>query len=230
MTAYVAAQNTAGARTVRPSDDDLHRAACKAMHVGEHEIFRALPSVLSQIIEYDVWKSRTRQFGSFGEYALDQTSEGLAVTNNQLLWMLKCGLDTDGRHIREWASVLEEVDKCVKVQARAEGKKLRDFHGRSLQTLAKNPPLSGDANKITYLPSEGGDNHDSRLLRLRRHGKLYGRVLSGKLSVLDAIREAGMKRGSDVSDPVDRVFASIKRLKPADIKRLVKRMTAEGYV
>jgi hypothetical protein len=119
--------------------------------------------------------------------------------------VLKCALDTDGKHIREWASVLEQVDKCVKVQAKAEGKKLRDFHGRSLQTLAKNPPLSGDGNKITYLPSEGGDNHDSRLLRLRRHGKLYGRVLSGKLSVLDAIREAGMKRGTDVSDPVDRV-------------------------
>ena len=225
MTAYVATQNTAGAQTVRPSDDDLHRAACKAMHVGEHEIFRALPSVLDQIIDYKVWKTRSRQFGSFGEYALDPTSEGLAVTNNQLLWMLKCALDTDGKHIREWASVLEKVEECVKVQAKAEGKKISDFNGNSLETLAK----KSAERRIDYLPSRAGsETNDQRLSRLRKHKEVYRRVLSGKTSIRDAIRETGVQRKD--SDPIDRIIASLKKAQPADIKRVVKWLTDEGYV
>jgi hypothetical protein len=231
MTAYVAAQNTAGARTVRPSDDDLHRAACKAMHVGEHEIFRALPSVLNQVIEYKIWKSRTRQFGSFGEYALDQTSEGLGVTNNQLLWMLRCALDVHGAHVREWASVLDLVEKSVKIQAKAEGKKISHFDGNSLETLAKKGTDQSPDQKITYLPSKN-KNDDGNLLRLRKHKALYTRVVAGKIGIRDALREAGVRRqDSDVNrDPVDRAIMYVKRMKAVDIKRLVKWMTAEGYV
>lgn len=111
MTATVVTLNKLGYRTTRPSDDELHRAACKALDEGGHAIFRMLPSLIEQIIDHKVWKTRPKGFKSFGEYALDQTSDGLGVGNNQVLWMLRCALDVHGKHVGEWASVLEHVEK-----------------------------------------------------------------------------------------------------------------------
>lgn len=221
--AYVPAVNSLGARTVRLSDDDLHRVACKAMHAGEHEVFRTLPGMLNEIIKHKVWKTRTVKFGSFGEYALNRTSEGLGVTNNQLLWMLKCAMDTSGAHIREWASVIEEVEKCVKVYAKG---KTSSLDGNSLETLAK---TSTDQSKtITYLPS-ANKNLDGALARLRKNNPaIYHRVLSGEISVRHAIRKEKPK--TNARDPVDRIFASIKKLSPVDIARLVKMMTTDGHL
>jgi hypothetical protein len=177
MTTDVQVRNALGALTVRPSDDDLHRAARRAMQAGGHEIFGMLPGILDQIIEYETWKSK---FGSFGKYALDPTSDGLGITNNHRLWMLKCALDVYGRHINEWASVLQEVEKCVKVQARKEGKKLRGFDGNSLETLAKN---TTDQSQITYLPSYN-KNADGQLVRRKR-------------TVHKAVRETSPGRGNE---------------------------------
>jgi hypothetical protein len=208
MTDHVQVRNARGALTVRPSDGDLHRAACKALQVGGHEIFRALPSLLDQIIEYKIWKSRN--FKSFGEYALDQTSEGLGISNNQLLWILKCALDVDGKHIKEWASVLQEVEKCVRVHVKKMGMKIMDFHGNSLETLGKKR-ADGRA-MITYLPSRSSKS-DRQLVR-------------------NGVRGVQLRRqDSDVNrDPVARAIMYVKRMEPADIKRLVKWLTEEGYV
>jgi hypothetical protein len=79
----------------------------------------------------------------------------------QLLWMLRCALDVDGDHVKEWASVLEEVEKSVKVQAKADSKKLRGFDGNSLENLGKFA-TDQSQNKITYLPS-GNKNLDGQL-------------------------------------------------------------------
>jgi hypothetical protein len=188
----------------RPDDAELHRAARKALYAGEHEVFRMLPGLLDQLIQRKVWKSRN--FASFGQYALSQTSEGLAITNNQQLWMLKCALDVNDKHIKAWASVLQEVEKCVRVYAREEGVKLKEFRSNSLETLAKSADDS--RQKITYLPSYARHN-DYRL-----------------------VRQQGSRRpDSDVNrDPVARAIMYVKRMEPTDIKRLVKWLTEEGYV
>ena len=67
----------------------------------------------------------------------------------------------------EWASVLDEVERAVKVQASADGRKVRDFNGNSLETLAKACSL-GYTEKITYLPSRAHRSSDGGVLRLKR--------------------------------------------------------------
>jgi hypothetical protein len=231
MNVLVATKNIAGADTVRYSDDELHRAARKSLHEGNHLIFRLLPATINQIIENKVWRSRARPFKSFGEYVLDQTSDGLGIENNQLLWLLRCSLDIYAAHVKEWASVLEEVERTVKVQAITEGKKLREFDGNSLETLGKFA-TDQSQSKITYLPS-GNKNLDGNLIRLKASAKeTYRKVLAGQISLREGVREAGLHRqDSDVNrDPVDRAIMYVKRMSKADIKRLVEWLTAEGYI
>src|SRR5262249_3851207 len=116
MTTLVAVKNARGADTARLTDDDLHRAARRGIHDGNHVVFRILPATIAQIIEHKVWRSRSRKFKDFGEYALDQTSDGLGIENNQQLWLLRCGMDVYGAHVKEWAEVLAKVDEVVKVE------------------------------------------------------------------------------------------------------------------
>jgi hypothetical protein len=196
--------------SARPDDAELHRAACRALYAGEHEVFRMLPGLLAKLIERKVWESRN--FKSFGQYALSQTSDGLAIRNDQQLWMLKCALDfEEDRHIQEWKSVLREVENYVRGWAVKEGRRIHDFGGKSLERLAKN---GGDLPQgITYLPSRAGGASTDRQLLL--HGA------------------SGVKRyrqNTASRDPVARAIMYVKRMEPADIKRLVKWLTEEGYV
>jgi hypothetical protein len=232
MNALVPVKNIVGAETVRYSDNDLHRAARKGLHEGNHVVFRLLPVTIGQIIQHKVWKTRSKPFKNFGEYALDQTSDGLGIDNNQLLWLLRCSLDIDGAHMREWASVLEEVERAVKAIAKAEGLKIRDFNSNSLETLGKISVGQHTSSRITYLPS-GNRNVDGNLVRLRRAApETYRKVLAGQISIREGVRQAGMQRkDSDVHrDPVDRAIMYVKRMAKPDIKRLVEWMVRQGYV
>jgi hypothetical protein len=230
MTELVPAKNTRGAKSVRLSDDELHRAACECLHKADFHLFSMLPSVLAQIIEYKAWKSRVG-FRNFGEYALSHTSEGLRITNNQRLWLLRCSLDVHGKHVKEWAEVLAEVEKAVKISVREEGWKVRDLSGNSLENLGK-ACADPRTQKITYLPSRNRDI-DGHLIRLRRNApNVYRRVISGQITVREGVREAGMQRkDSDINrDPVDRAIMYIQRMKRADIRRLVEWLREEGHV
>jgi hypothetical protein len=222
MNVFVPAKTAEGAETVRLGDDDLHRGARKGLHQGGHVVFGVLPRIIDRVIEHKVWKTRTKKFKNFGEYVLDQTSEGLGIENNQLLWLLRCSLDVHGRHIKEWAEVLEEVEKAVRVWAKEEGKKIRGFNGNSLEQLSKACVQVSTDKKITYLPSRAGQkNIDSRLVRLGRSDpESYRKVLSGKMKMTPG----------EVYDPVDRAIMYIRRMKKADVKRLIARMTAEGWI
>jgi hypothetical protein len=233
MIAYVAATNNSGAKTVRPSDDDLHRAACKAIHGGEQAIFGMLPSVLAQIIKHKVWKTRQKPFKDFGEYALDQTSDGLGISNNQRLWMLRCALDVHGDHVGEWAATIQRVEKMVHVQIKAEGGKIRSVNGNSLEALAKTCCHGNTDTKITYLPSRAQRSDDGHLIRLQRiDAALYKRVVAGKVLLREAVKTAGLRRAdSDANrDPVERASMYIRRMQKADVKRLVEWMRSEGYL
>jgi hypothetical protein len=224
MTALVHTLNQRGFGTVRPSDDELHRSARKYLLETGDVLFGILPSVIGQIIEHKVWKSRGAGFKNFGEYALSQTSNGLNINNNQKLWMLRCALDVTGKHVKEWAEVLEEVEKTVKTQTIAGGGRLRDMHSNSLKQLAKIPPHTGE-QKISYLPSE--NTADGNLLRLRKnHPDLYRRVTAGQIKLRNAIDEAGIAR----RDPVAAAIAHLKRMDKKDIKRFVEWLRSEGHI
>jgi hypothetical protein len=220
MNVFVPATTADGADTVRLSDDDLHRGARKELRRGEHIVFGALPGLIDRLIEHKVWKTRTKKFKNFGEYALDQTSEGLGIENNQLLWLLRCALDVRDKHIKEWAEVLEEVERSVRIWAKEEGKSIRSFDGNGLEKVGR---ASGDPQtdkKITYLPS-GAGNSDATLMRLRKNDpKTYQKVISGEMTV---------SRPYD-HDLVLRAMSYIRRMNKADLKRLIGRMTEEGLI
>jgi hypothetical protein len=194
---------------VRLSDDELHKQACKAIWEGNHVVFESLPSLIARIIEHKTWRSY--QHKDFASYALDATSNGLGVNTNQRLWILRCSMDVQGKHIKEWADVLAKVETLVRLYAAEEGKSIRSFGGNSLEALAK---VGEDiSSRITYLPSrQGGTGTDCHLMRLRKKPDVFKRVLSGELSMVEARRSAGI--------PV----------KPTDTTRaksLVRNMTAK---
>jgi hypothetical protein len=226
MTSYVATQNSLGAATVRQSDDDLHRAARRGLHEANHVVFGLLPATIAQIIKHRAWKTRGRQFKTFGEYAIDQTSDGLGITNNQQLWLLRCSMDIRGDHIKEWSDVLEEVEKTVKAYAVDQGKRLRDFNGNNLEVLAKDG--ADISARITYLPSrQESTGLDRNLIRLRRNEpEVFKRVVSGELSLIEARRQAGMK----VQTTLIRAKSLVRNMTPKERREFVSWMRDEGYV
>lgn len=231
----VSARNVKGAATVRPSDDDLHRAARKGFHEANHSVFGLLPATVGQIIQHKAWKTRGRQFSTFGEYALDQTSDGLGITNNQQLWLLRCSMDVHERHIREWSDVLEEVERAVKAYAVEEGKRVRDFNGNSLEHLAKENGVD-ISTRITYLPSRQiGTGHDGNLIRLRRNKPdIFRRVVRGELSMVEARREArdagiaNMK--VDTHTVLGRAKQYVEKMTAKERREFIAWMRDEGFL
>ncbi len=222
-TTLVPTKNATGAATVRLSDDDLHRAARKGFHEANHVVFGLLPATIAQIIKHRSWKTRGRQFMTFGEYALDQTSDGLGITNNQQLWLLRCSLDVHAEHIKEWADVLEEVEKTVKAYAIEEGKRARDFSGNSLEVLVRD---GGDiSTRLTYLPSrQVGTGLDGNLIRLRRKKpEMFKRVISGELSMIEARRQVGMKVQTDLV----RAKSLVRNMTPKERREFIAWMRDE---
>jgi hypothetical protein len=195
--------NAHGHKTVRASDDDLHRAARKAIHEGNDLVFGLLPATLSRIIKHGVWKTRGRRFKDFGEYALDQSQDGLGINSNQMLWLLRCAMDIHGEHIKEWAEVLVRVEEMVKVTATEEGRPIRQLSRAGLEELAKGVHnVMHDEAKITYLPSRsgGGTGSDSAILSLRKnHPETFSRVLAGEMSARQGMLEVRKKDGERVN-------------------------------
>ena len=228
MNQLVAIKNARGADTVRLTDDDLHRAARRGIHDGNHVVFRILPSTIAQIIEYKVWKSRSRKFKDFGDYALDQTSDGLGIENNQQLWLLRCGMDVNGARIKEWAEVLARVESMVRVQAAKDGVNIRSFGGSSLEMLAKNVDQRVHADKITYLPSQH-KHEDGHLIRLRKNKpELFRKVISGELTALDARKKAGIKTGNESN--LVRAQSAFRRMNPKERRAFIAWLRSEQYL
>jgi hypothetical protein len=186
-TALVPTKNARGADTVRLSDEELHRAARKGLQGATHEVFGLLPATMARVIEHKVWRSYGHK--DFASYALDTTSNGLGINNNQSLWLLRCAMDVHGEHIKEWAVVLDRVDQLVRVQAATDGMSIRLLSKEGLESLAKNVSDPGHG-KITYLPSRQSE-FDGHLIRLRKNKPdVFKRVVSGELSMVNARREA----------------------------------------
>lgn len=169
--------------------DDLHREANNLLQDAHGAVFASLPVVIRDIIDRKVWKSRAKQFKNFGEYALDQSVDGLCVDSNQKLWILRCAMDVHDTHIAEWADVLAKVEEVVRVYAKEEGISIKHFDGNSLEKLAKNSHTVVGANRVTYLPSTQF-SHDGHLIRLRKNDpKAFKQVVTGKVKIADILRE-----------------------------------------
>jgi hypothetical protein len=217
---YVAIKDADGVDTgrIRNSDDALHRAAGKYFHEADHVQFRMLPAVIAQIIEYEVWKTRDRRFESFADYALDTTSNGLGVHNDQHLWQLKCAMDIHDKHVKQWAQVLAKVETMVKAYVVADGKRVRDFNGNSLEKLAKEV-APGPKCRITYLPSRQTAAHDGHLIRLQRnHPELFQKVIDGEITMAEARKAAGLKVGK--ATPLEVIVRLLPKLSSAERQQL----------
>jgi hypothetical protein len=79
------------------TEEDLHLKASKHFHEAHHLVFQLLPSLIAQIIENKTWKHRNKNYNNFGEYALDKSSDGLEIINNNMLWLLKTAMDIEDK-------------------------------------------------------------------------------------------------------------------------------------
>lgn len=210
---------------VRLSDDELHRAASKALHEGNHIVFESLPSLVRQIIEHKTWKAY--QKASFADYALDETTNGLGVNNNQRLWMLRCAMDVHGDHIKEWADVLAKVEQMVKLMPVAERGSTKALDGNSLEQLAKNTTtLSYD--KITFLPS-AHKGHDGHLVRLRKNKPdVFKQVVRGELSMVEARKAAGMRVANHTN--VSRAQSAVRNMTKAELREFIAWLREQGII
>jgi hypothetical protein len=166
---------------VRLGNDEIKRRISKAIYEADLVVFQSLPQLVSQAIEYEVWKDFAHS--SFAEFALDATSKGLGVNSNQRLWLLRCAMDVHAAHVKEWAEVLVKVETMVKATIEAEGGTVRALDGNSLETLAKGVGHVPHADqKITYLPSRSSATDRALVSLHKNHPETYQRVIAGELS------------------------------------------------
>lgn len=170
-------------RTIGPSEDDLHTQANKCISEAHHLVFQALPKIIKQIIEQEIWREKNHT--SFGEYALKQSSCGLNITNNHKLWLLKSAMEVNGRHTPEWGDILHEIDNSVRVYAKENKVQMKKL-SRSLYEFdnREEPELN---ETITYLPSRS-NSPDGQLLKLRNQDQdAYTKVVKGEMTLKDAL-------------------------------------------
>lgn len=168
-----------GVEAVGASGDTLVRFVQQALNFGEHQLFDQMPRALDQVIDRALWRTREKQFASFGEFALAPPPSGLGVHNDRTLVLLKAAIDHKGKHIEEWSDVLVEVEKSIKIR------QIESDHssanGRKFRTPAK-------------------QSIDGTLLTLRKErgsATTFKRIKSGNATVTEIAREKGVvSRGS----------------------------------
>lgn len=211
--------------------DELHTMTTSAIRESEHTVFGGLPSLIGQIIERKTWL----QFGheTFASYALCDTSDGLRVTNNQRLYILRCAMTIhgDATHLKEWGEVLVEVEERVREWAKERGINIREFNGNSLESLAKNVYTGIDG--INYLPSgqtsPASKVTDGNLVRLhRRDPKLFRKVVTGKMSLIEARKAAGMRVNN--ATPLVKARSVVRHMTDSERQEFIQWLREEGYL
>lgn len=164
-----------------PTNEDLHLQANQYFKESHELVFQKVPALIAQIIANKAWYD---SYQNFGEYALDESNNGLGISNNNMLWLLKSAMATDGQHAAEWADVLNEVDGTVRAYAKEKNIAMKELSGR----LNINETRQEEAGEdfITYLPSRSKSN-DGQLLKLRNQDEeTYKEVISGRMSLKEA--------------------------------------------
>jgi len=131
-------------------------------------------------------------------------------------------LDIHGKHVKEWAEVLVQVEAYVRVQARKQGISVSTLRGNSLRTLATRNDF-GDAS-ICYLPT-GQSGHgagDGNLVRLRKsRPELFDRVVAGEISLPEARRTAGCVRKWSALEQIKKWLPKLTVAERADLRELL---------
>ena len=191
------------------SDDELHAQAVHYIAESNKLIFQDLPKVISQIIKQESWKTRTNSFKNFGEYALHQSPEGLGITNNEMLGLLKSAMNKKTQHPAHWAEVLGEVDNSVRMYAKEKKIPIKELSGHLTDYDDINPDLAQE-NVITYLPSRSNSN-DGLLLKLKKKDpEAYDNVLQNKMSLKEAWPQTPRKKIQPI-ESVKSKFASLSK-------------------
>lgn len=200
---------------------ELSKQASQLITQLHRYTFNNLPGILAKIITTEAWLKLPTKFNNFGEYALSQSIDGLAIDSNEKLWLLRCAIDANKKHIKEWKDVLLALEDMTK----AHPKQLPLSQSAvSLEKLAKSPELG---SKITYHPSRS-KGADKGILQLNTKGGHYlSRIANGELKRGIALREAGF---SDPNKDFYRAKSAINKLNNKDRKRIIKWMNENGYI
>lgn len=190
-------------------DDELHALAIQYLCESNQLILQDLPKVMSQIIEQEVWKTRNNTYKNFAEYALSQSPDGLGITNNDMLWLLKSSVNKGNQYAAHWAEVLSEVDTSVRMYAKEKKIPINDLNGNLTDYNNTNLELI-DANVITYLPSRSGSN-DGQLLKLKKKDpQAYDDVIQGKIGLKEAWPQTPRKKLQPI-ESVKNKFSSLSK-------------------
>lgn len=188
------------------SDEELHEQANQHICEFKQLIFQRLPSVISQIIEREVWKKRESPYQNFGEYALDKSADGLGITNNEMLWLLRSAMDVNTQHVAHWGDVLSMVDNSVRVYAKENKISIKDLNNDLREQDNTHPNNLYQENNITYLPSRSR-SVDGQLLKLKKKDPIaYENVVQGKINISDAWVKAPRRQQQPIETIKNKFF------------------------
>ncbi|WP_115707432.1 hypothetical protein [Legionella sainthelensi] len=204
------------------SDEELHVQANQYINEFKQLIFHSLPSIISQIIKREVWKRRNNPYKNFGEYALDKSSDGLGITNNEMLWLLRSAMDINSRHVAHWGDVLSMVENSTRVYAKENKISIKDLTNDLREQDYTDPNLNQE-NNITYLPSHSR-SIDGQLLKLKKKDPLaYENVIQGKMNIKDAWVKTPRKQ----QQPIETVKNKFFNLSKSDRKSFLEWLEQE---
>ncbi|KTD58126.1 hypothetical protein Lsai_1648 [Legionella sainthelensi] len=204
------------------SDEELHVQANQYINEFKQLIFQSLPSIISQIIEREVWKKRNKPYKNFGEYALDKSSDGLGITNNEMLWLLRSAMDINSHHVAHWGDVLSMVENSTRVYAKENKISIKDLTNDLREQDYTDPNLYQE-NNITYLPSHSR-SIDGQLLKLKKKDPLaYENVMQGKMNIKDAWVKTPRKQ----QQPIETVKNKFFNLSKSDRKSFLEWLEQE---
>lgn len=191
------------------TDDELHVLAVQYIDESNQLIFQNLPQVITQMIKQETWKARNNSFKNFGEYALNQSPEGLGIANNEMLWLLKSAMNNKTQHAAHWVEVLGEVDTSVRTYAKEKKIPIKELSGNLTDYDDANPELVQE-NVITYLPSRSSSD-DGRLLKLKKKDpQAYDDVIQNKMKLKEAWTQTPRKKLQPI-ESVKNKFSSLSK-------------------
>lgn len=205
--------NNNNSDSVQSPEEDLHAQANKYISEAHVLVFQTLPQIMAKIIEHKIWQEKNH--ANFGEYALNASSNGLSITNNHKLLLLKCAMDIDDRHAIEWGDLLNEVDNSVRNYAKDNKISVKDLRNNLNKLDDKDAPHK---EAITYLPSRSKSS-DSQLLKLRKENQeAYNDVVTGKIT----LKEAFPPRQRKSIDPIELAKSKFNNLSETDREVFLK--------
>ncbi len=193
------------------SDEELHTQANQYISEFNQLISQSLPSVIAQIIEREIWTKRTKAYENFGDYALDKSSDGLGITNNETLWLLRSTMNVNKQHVAHWGDVLSRVESSVRTYAKENKIAIKDLNSNLREQDIANPDLEKE-NTITYLPSHSRSTDGQLLKLMRKDPDAYENVVQGKIN----INEAYVKVPRKPQQPIETIKNKFFNLSQSD--------------